>query len=399
MGKTEAILLLVISLGAFVIPFISKRLNLPSSVGEMVYGLFLGIFFKQFVEHTPIVKFLGELGFIILMYLAGLEINFERFKSTSRKVLMFYVFSIFAILGFSFFIVFYFKQPVVYALIYLATAIGLLYSILRDTGLIKTSFAQSILILGSIGEIASLLTITLMFLYFKFGLSFEAFIHFAGIATFFVIAYISLKLFHLYIWWNPHLLKHFLTTGDASETGVRANLANMFIFVALASLFDLEAIIGAFFGGMLFALVFKEREEVMEKLSAFGYGFLIPIFFIEVGLRFDIFQLLQPHIITKALIFSFIILLVRFGASVFLFFANFSWKEVLLSAFSLAMPLTLLAAIATLGLETNILGEEDASAIVLTAIITGLLYPWMFKMLVGFLKIENKGQEDVQANH
>ncbi len=391
MGKLEAILLFVISLGAFIIPFISKRINLPSSVGEMIYGLILGIFFKNTVEHVPIVRFLGELGFIILMYLAGLEIDFEKLKSTPKKTIFLYTVVIFSIISLSFLYVFYSKQNLIYALVYLATAIGLLYSILKDTGIIKTATAQSILILGSIGEIASLITITFVFLYFRFGFTLEAFLHFLGIAIFFSIAYVSLKLFKIYIWWHPHLLKHFVKSEDASETGVRANLANMFIFVALANLFGLEPIIGAFFGGILFALVFKEREEVMEKLSAFGYGFLIPVFFIEVGLRFDIFELFQPDIIKKALLFSFIILCIRLLSSSFLFFSGFSWKEVILSALSLSMPLTLLVAIATLGLEADILSEMEASAIVLAAIITGLIYPWFFKYLIRYLKIEDKG--------
>ncbi len=391
MGKLEAILLFVISLGAFIIPFVSKRVNLPSSVGEMIYGLILGIFFKNTVEHVPIVRFLGELGFIILMYLAGLEINFERLKSTSKRTIFLYTAVIFSIILISFAYVFYFNQKLIYALVYLATAIGLLYSILRDTGIIKTPIAQSILILGSIGEIASLITITFVFLYFKFGFTLEAFLHFLGIAIFFFIAYISLKFFKLYIWWHPHLLKHFVKSEDASETGVRANLANMFIFVALASLFGLEPIIGAFFGGILFALVFKEREEVLEKLSAFGYGFLIPIFFIEVGLRFDIFELFQPNIIKNSLLFSLVILGIRILSNSFLLISGFSWKEVLLSSLSLSMPLTLLVAIATLGLEADILSEVEASAIVLTAIITGLVYPWFFKYLVRYLKTENKG--------
>ncbi len=399
MDKTESILLFVISVGAFVVPFLSKRLNLPSSVGEMLYGLFLGIFFKEIVENTPIVKFLGELGFITLMYLAGLEIDFEKFKKIPKRTFFFYLLSIFSIIGISFGAVFYSEQPVSYALVYLATAVGLLFSVLRDTKILKTHFAQSILIIGSIGEIASLLTITVMFLYFKFGFSKEAIVHFLEIAAFFTIAYFSLRLFQLYIWWNPHLMRHFLTTGDSSETGVRANLANMFIFVALASLFGLEPIIGAFFGGILFAMVFKRREEVIEKINAFGYGFLIPIFFIEVGLRFDIFQLLKTEIIEKALIFSLSILLIRVISSSFLFFANFSFKEVLLSAFSLSIPLTLLAAIATLGLEINVITEEDASAIVLTAILTGLFYPWCFKMLVKYIDKNIKDEKDVQINH
>ncbi len=399
MGKEESILLLVIVFGAFIIPFISRKINLPSSVGEILYGLFIGIFFKSFSEHTPIVSFLGELGFIVLMYLAGLEINFERFKRTPKSHLFFYLLSIVSIIVLSFLAVFYLKQPVAYALVYLATAVGLLFSVLRDAKILKTSFAQSILILGSLGEIASLLSITVVFLYFKYGIGLEMIFHFLEISIFTFIAYIFLKLFQIYIWWNPHLLKFFLTTGDASETGVRANLANMFIFVALANLFGLEPIIGAFFGGILFALVFKKREDVMEKISAFGYGFLIPIFFIEVGLKFDIFQLLQPEIIKKAFFLSLIVLLIRGISSSFLFFASFSWKEVVISAFSLSMPLTLLVVVATLGLEIKVISEEDASAIVLTAIMTGLFYPWSLKLLLKYLKLNIKEVENVQTDH
>lgn len=89
MDKHEAILLLVISIGAFVIPFIIRRLYLPSAVGEIFYGLVLGIFFKDIIHETPIVKLLGELGFIILMYLAGLEINFDRIRSTSKRIFLY----------------------------------------------------------------------------------------------------------------------------------------------------------------------------------------------------------------------------------------------------------------------------------------------------------------------
>ncbi|WP_456464940.1 cation:proton antiporter [Persephonella sp.] len=382
MSKEESILLLVVSVGAFVIPFVSKRLMLPSAVGEIIFGLFIGIFFKEATESLTVIHFLGSLGFLILMYLAGLEINFERIKITSKKDLIIYILSIFIIIALSFFVVLYTDQPLINILVYLTIAIGLLYPVLKDSGLLHTEFAQSILIVGSIGEIISLIFISAFFMYFEYGLSEKTFIHLFEIYLFFFTAYLILKAFQLYSWWNPKKVFKFIKAEDPTETDVRANFANMFVFAALASLLGLEYIIGAFFGGMLFAMIFKKREEIQEKISSFGYGFLIPVFFIEVGLRFDIFELLKKEIILGAVMISLTILIIRVFGAIPLFFSGFSFKEVFAFPFALSMPLTLLVAISTLGLETGVIKEDYASMIILSALISGIFYPWLFKLIM-----------------
>ncbi|MBK3332727.1 cation:proton antiporter [Persephonella atlantica] len=382
MSKEEAILLLIISAGAFVVPFISRRLMLPSAVGEIIFGLFIGIFFSQTEKTFSIIHFLGSLGFLILMYLAGLEINFEKIKTTPRKNLIIYSVSIITVILLSFLTVIYIEQPKINILIYLTVAIGLLYPVLKDSNLLKTDFAQSTLIIASIGEVISLVFISGFFMYFKYGLSKETFIHLFEIYLFFFIAYITLKLFQLYAWWNPEKAYRLIKTDDPTETAVRANFANMFVFVALASLLGLEYIIGAFFGGMLFAMVFKKRHEIQEKISSFGYGFLIPVFFIEVGLRFDLFQLLKKEIILGAVTISITVLLIRMIASIPLPLAGFSIKETFAFPFALSMPLTLLVAIATLGMETGVINQEYASMIILASLISGTVYPWLFKFII-----------------
>jgi len=381
MSKEESILLLVVSVGAFVVPFISRKLMLPSAVGEIIFGLVIGVFFKEATESLTVIHFLGSLGFLILMYLAGLEINFERIKITPRRELAIYLMSLLIIIGTSFAIVYYTDQPVINALIYLTVAVGLLYPVLKDSGLLNTDFAQSTLIIASLGEVLSLLFISGFFLYFEYGLSKQTFIHLFEIYLFFFIAYLVLKFFQLYAWWNPKKAFTFIKTDDPTETDVRANFANMFIFAALANLLGLEYIIGAFFGGMLFAMVFKKRHEIQEKISSFGYGFLIPVFFIEVGLRFDLFNLLKKEIILGAVAISITILLVRVAGAVPLFFSGFSFREILAFPFALSMPLTLLVAIATLGLETGVINQDYASMIILSALISGILYPWLFKFI------------------
>ncbi len=382
MSKHEALLLLSISLGAFIMPFISRRLMLPSAVGEILFGLAMRAVFGNVAHDTPVVRFLGELGFIVLMYLAGLEINFEKIRITPRRDLLLYVGMFLLVAGFSVLTVVTWRQPVIYVLVYLTTAVGLLFPVLKETGLMGRDTGQSLLIIGSIGEVVSLLAITGFLLYYKFGLTMDSLIHLGQIALFLVIAYLFLRLLRLLVWWYPILGRLFVSTGDSVESGIRANFANMFVFVALASLMDLELIVGAFLGGMLFAVIFKEREQIQEKLGGFGYGFLVPIFFIEVGLRFDIHDFLSVDTLLAALGFSLAVFLVRLLATPLLVFSRLSIREMLLVPFSTAFPLTLLVAIATLGLETGMLSTAQAPAILLTAIITSLLYPGMFKFIV-----------------
>ena len=394
MNTTEAILLLIISIGAFLIPFISRRLMLPSAVGEIIFGLILGIFYKDYLssEHsTHIVRFLGELGFIILMYLAGFELDFDKLRKLSKKELGIYILTIASIVGLSFYTVYRFNQPMVFALVYLTVGVGLLFSVLKESKLLKTTVGQTLLILASIGEIVSLFAITFFSVISKYGLSQEGILHMIEIYLFFSFVYIIIRLFKLFVWWYPDkVVKVLGKKAEMSEIGLRATFMIMFIFVALASLLKLEPIIGAFIGGMMVALFLKDKEHIEKSLSSIGYGFLIPIFFIEVGLSFNLFELLQEEILKKALMLTVIIFVIRLITSVFLLFSNLRLKELILVPLGLSIPLTLLVAIATIGQHINLLSKEDASAIILTAVFTGLIYPWFFKMLVKFLKIKEE---------
>jgi Kef-type K+ transport system membrane component KefB len=385
MSNLEALLLLCICSGAFLMPFISRRLLLPSAVGEILFGLFTGLFFKQAFHKTTIISFLGELGFILLMYLAGLEINFEKIKTTPKKELFLYISLIGLVLAFSFLFTSYFHQAPIYTLIYLTTAIGLLYPVLKETGILDKDIGQKLLIIGSIGELVSLVALTVFILYHHSGISLAFAAHLGQLAAFLLGAYILYRLFRLLVWWFPWLVRPFLKSSDPMESSIRANFVNLFIFVGLAALLEMELIVGAFLGGMAFALIFKKREEIQYKISGIAYGFLIPVFFIEVGLRFDIKDFLSIQVLVMALVISVIIFFVRALASLVLLLSSLNLIEIILVPVSTAFPLTLLAAIATFGLEHKILTENQAAAILLAAILTAVIYPFLIKKMIKLL--------------
>lgn len=382
MNKLEALLLLCLCVGAFIMPFLSRRLRLPSAVGEILFGLVAGLFFREAFHKTSIIKFLGELGFIMLMYLAGLEINFEKIKITPRKELYIYILMNGVVVALSFAAAYYFQQPPIYALIYLTTAIGLLFPVLKEAGILEEDLGQTLLIVGSIGEVVSLVSLTLFILYYRTGISVESLFHLGQLAAFLGAAYIMFKLFRLFSWWFPRLVRPFLETGDPVESGIRANFVNMFFFVALAALLDMELIVGAFLGGMAFALVFKEREDLQKKIGAIAYGFLIPVFFIEVGLRFDITHFIDLYVVVMGLVISFVILTVRLLAALVLLFSRLSLVEILLVPVSTSFSLTLLVAIATFGLEHGIIREAQGASILLAAVLTAVIYPAVMKIII-----------------
>lgn len=382
MNKLDALLLLSICLGAFIMPFICRRLAIPSAVGEILYGLGVGLFFKESFQQTFIIKYLGELGFMLLMYLAGLEIDFEKIKITPLKELILYFSLIAATVLLSIGAAYFYGLPAIYALIFLTTAIGLLFPVLKETGLLEKDTGQMLLIVGSIGEVVSLLGLTVFILYYRSGFSWEALQHLGEIGAFIVLAYVIYKLFRLVVWWFPGLVRPFLQGGDPTESGIRANFVNMFVFVALAALLNMELIIGAFLGGMAFALIFKRRAEIQHRIGSFAYGFLIPVFFIEVGLRFDIKDFINLQVLAMALVIAFIIFAVRILAVPVLLFSNLTLMEIILVPISTSFSLTLLAAIATFGLEQRIIPRDQAASILLAALLTAFIYPALLKKII-----------------
>ena len=311
MNKYEAFQLLMICFGAYFVPFFSKRLFIPSSVGEIIFGVLLGVYFHTMQFDKEMVHFLAEFGFIVLMYLAGLEIDFENIRKTPKKDLLAYlmviVFVIFCSLG----VVLYRHDKPIMVLVYMTVAVGLLFPVLKETGLINKNSGQALLIIGGIGEAITLMGLSLFTLFYQYGFSVKALGHFAGVLAFMIFVMFVMKFTKLFFWWYPHLSRIFILTGNSTETGMRATFVNIFVFVSVAVFFDMEPIVGAFIGGMLFAIQFHDRENIQHRLSGIGYGFLIPIFFINVGMGFNLSDFIAPRVIITGIVISLIMLAVR----------------------------------------------------------------------------------------
>ncbi|MGC8706687.1 MAG: cation:proton antiporter, partial [Desulfurella sp.] len=381
MSDLDVFRLLLIIFGMFIMPFISKKINIPFAVGEILYGILIKNMFPINWHDSAIVNFLSLFGFIVLMYMAGLELDIRTLKNVTKKDAFAFVLYFFVVIGFAFFIAKQMNKPAIYALAFSVTSIGLLYPVLKEHNMINKPFGLKILILGSIGEIMSLFAIIIFNLYFKFGFSLESLIKLTQLAVFVILSILFLRLLRLFLWWFPHLSEIFLKTGNTTETGIRTNFLNLIVFVFLSDILGIEPILGAFISGLILSLSLQENENIKTSFGIIGNGFLVPIFFIHVGLSFDLSAMMSLNMIKEACLVAIVIVLVRYMSSFVLLLSDFKLKEVFIAPIGISFPLTLLVAVSQFGKSFGILDAKGASMLVLSAMLTSFIYSNVFKSI------------------
>lgn len=381
METPQAITLLVIAIGAFLVPLLSRRLGVPAAVGEIIFGILVGPAILGIVSETEFFSFIAEFGFAFLMFLAGLELDFTSLERRGKGLLVMTILVPGMIISFGFLAAYYQGLSPFFGIVLGTTSIGIVLVCLRETGLARSDFGQTVIVVGSAGEFLTILIATFYNVIFQFGFSGALLEEVVRLATVFVITYLILMFFRLLVWWYPSQFSRWIEIRDPSEIGVRAGLALMISLVAVSELLGMEAILGAFLAGALFSFVFREKDGLESKMAGIGQGFFIPIFFIHVGVSFNIGALRNPDIIPLLIEILVLSLLVKVAACTVLRLQRFDLKQIAGASLLLATPLTLLVAIAKLGLELQALSETESATIILLAIVSGVLFPTVFKML------------------
>lgn len=382
MHTYEATTLLLLAFGAFVIPLLSERIRVPAAVGEILFGILIAEHGLGLIVRSDFTRFLGEFGFAFLMFLAGMEIDFTKVEQLGRKGLLVTFLSATSVFLLALGVVLIFDQPLFYVLVLGAMSLGIVLVALRDTGTGQTRLGQITLIVGSIGEFATIVLLTLTDLSVMHGLGADLAWGIAKLILVFVIAYTLLLTLRILIWWHPETFARVVHTEDTSEIGIRLSFAMMLGFIAISILLGVEMILGAFIAGALMSFVFRHKEAMEEKLSSFGFGFFVPIFFIEVGIGFNVVEVLQGSFIEELLFLLIAGTAVRVLPMLLLPLVQLKLREAVAGGLILSAPLTLLVAISHVGQNTGLLGSDTAGIIVLYALVGGVLFPTIFRWVV-----------------
>ncbi|CXJ84069.1 monovalent cation:proton antiporter family protein [Staphylococcus aureus] len=389
----EFLSLVIVVLAAFLTPIIVNRLNinfLPVVVAEILMGIVIGNSFLNIVERDSILNILSTLGFIFLMFLSGLEIDFKAFKKDKRARqgqnddessipghlnLALTVFAFIMII--SILLAYVFKwlglvDDVLLMVIIISTiSLGVVVPTLKEMNIMRTTIGQFILL---VAVLADLVTMILLTVYGAINGQGGSTIWLIGILVVFTaISYI------LGVQFKRMSFLQKLMDGT-TQIGIRAVFALIILLVALAEGVGAENILGAFLAGVVVSLL-NPDEEMVEKLDSFGYGFFIPVFFIMVGVDLNIPSLIKEPkllIIIPILIVAFII-----SKLIPVMFIRrwFDMKTTIASAFLLTSTLSLVIAAAKISERLNAISAETSGILILSAVITCVFVPIIFKKL------------------
>ncbi|MGA1793500.1 MAG: cation:proton antiporter [Thermoplasmatota archaeon] len=375
------LVLTLVAILAFEAPFFARALKLPLVVGEILFGVIVGTIIHLLGDFglnisltSDVLEVLSTLGFVMLMFMIGMENDLEELKTLKRRE----KWSVVLILAANFLIaivpVMIFGLPIFVGLILGGVSVAVVVPILREMHLNRTGFGFKILIIAHLADITAIILISIA------TASLNGWIALLEILLIPLVFMALFWLMDILIWYKPKVVSRILNPNDQSELGVRSMLAIVLIFYGLAFFIGMEAILGAFFAGMLFSAIFKERGAMMEKFMPLGFGFLIPIFFIYQGFELSFLSLIDPYAIGLLVLFTLTAVVSKVVPLLVSRFFSHKLSD-LGGAMLLGTNLSVVVAGVNMGQKAGIIENEVASILILYGIISCVLFPMIFKRI------------------
>ena len=315
MSFGSLVVVALIAVAAPMVVALVPRVRLPAVVLEIVAGVAVGPHGFGWVRIDVPVQILALFGLAFLLFLAGLEIDVERLRGRLLRLSgagFALTLALGLVVGGAFRLAGWVRSPLFLAVALSATSLGLVVPVLKDAGQAGSQLGQQTIGASSVADFAAVVVLTLFFSTRATGTSTKL-ILLTGFAVAVAAATLALLRLNRSMRLDTVLVRLQDTT---AEIRVRIAVLLLVAFVALAERLGLETILGAFLAGAILNFVDRDATATHPhfrlKLEAIGYGFLVPVFFVTSGLRFDLDALLaSPSAFARVPLFLVALLVVR----------------------------------------------------------------------------------------
>ena len=359
--------------------------RVPAVVLLIGAGILIGPHWLGLASTEGGVGLLKQLGLGMLFLLAGYEINPAMIRSregrTSATTWL-------VCMGLSFAGACALLHPhntstaVVLAIAFTSTAVGTLMPIMKQQQVLHTPVGRSLLVHGAIGEIFPIFAMALLLS------ARSTWVTAIVLAAFFVIALVVAAIprtVRFLLPWTARAMV--LNAGATNQTVMRLVLWMLGVLMAVAAVFELDVVLGAFAAGFILRRLVPEKfgEAVEQRLDIVGYSLLIPVFFVCSGMTID-----PRAVVDKPWLLCILVPLIYVvrGLTVLireLFFTTGSQltnvrEKIQLSLYA-ATALPIIAAVTEVAVESQLLSEENASLLVAAGSVTVLIFPFIANMI------------------
>ncbi len=380
--EQHLILFLVVG-GAAGVPFLSRRLRFPAAALEIVYGIVL--FHTVLHEKPEWFLLLKEIGFIYLMFIAGMELDLRSLVRTSR--VLWYVAIplasflvtplVFGALGYPMF------EGVAVAMM----SAGIVIPVLKEANLLHCPLGRDIVGTALMGELLSIAFLTALDTYHAHGFTLQAALMVLKLVGLAALAVLVLKVVWVASWWRMDRVEKVMESEDPTEEGIRVVIVLAFAGAFLAESAGVEPILGSFLAGLITSHVFRNKGRFEDKINAVGFGFFTPFFFIGVGADLDLRLFQSAPVVTFSLFLAFMVLASKAFPLLLARPMGLRFREALAMTLLLSAPLSMVVVAGALGERMGMLTAEATGALVIAALVASVVYPFLFRPLAAKLSL------------
>ena len=246
MENNELSILIVLAFIVFTSPYFSKLFRIPIAPVEIMLGAVAGYF--GFIPQNDIFHIISEVGFFYLMFLAGTEVDLKIFFTMDRKILKTGLLYIVLLYIFAVFVTFGFNLNKLFILIIPLMSVGMIFTLLKEYGK-EQDWLNLGMLIASVGEVISIMLLTFVGAYLKFGAGLELLFSVIYLSGFLAMSVVGFKILNVLFWWYPQLRIALMPHFDNAEKDIRLCMALFFSIIALMLYLNIEIAFGAFVAG------------------------------------------------------------------------------------------------------------------------------------------------------
>jgi Kef-type K+ transport system membrane component KefB len=368
--------LLVVTLIAVAAPLVARAIpaiKVPAVVLEIVAGIVVGPSVLGWVEVDQPVAVLALVGVAFLLFLAGLEIDLLILRGQLLRLTLL-GFGLTLALGVGAGVAFgaagWVDSPLFLAIALSATSLGLVVPVLKDAGLAEQPVGRYTIA----ADFGAVLLLSFLFSEAEGGTASRL----ITLAMF--VAIIAATTLALASAGRSRRIDDVLAAlqDTTAEIRVRIAVALLIAFVALAATVGLETILGAFLAGAVLSLIDRDtasHPNFRLKLDAVGYGFVIPVFFVTSGLRFDLDALTaDASALTRVPLFLAALFAIRFLPAL-LYRRPLGHRGANVAGLLQATSLPFIVTAANIGAAIGVITPATAAALISAGLLSVLVFP------------------------
>ena len=382
----------IILLSTKIFSLLSQKVNMPQVVGALLVGVLLGPSCLNILHETDFLTKSAEIGVIFLMFLAGLDTDFDDLKATGKSAVIIAFVGVLIPLGSGFltyFLFFHGERPdtmiflesTFVGIVLTATSVSITVETLREMGKLKGKMGTSILGAASIDDILGIIALTVITSFTVPGV--EIMVVLLKIFLFFVfIAVCGFFVFRLF-------RKLEIVYGTKRRVAIYAVVFCLLLSYISEVYFGVADITGAYFAGLILCNVTETKSYIASKINITSYMFFTPIFFASIGIKTVITGMSQELILFTLALLIVAILSKIVGCGLGAKICGFSNMDSLAIGVGMISRGEVALIVAQKGEQAGLISSTLFPAIVLVVIVTTLITPILLKTVV-YMKEQKK---------